>query len=171
MVSVTKKLGPLPVWGWVALGAGALGLLLIMRRRSSSASTTTITTGSVGAPFASTPAAPSTTTAPAAPTTPAAQPSAWDPFAFISGDHTIPIVWHAGFTGNDQFGLMPIHVGDYGPTTDPKTLFTIAPGLNDYVRIFQNTYNRAPRIDLWGHYEGQPGFAQGPDGFTQGRAA
>lgn len=42
-LDLKKKLGPLPVWGWIVGGAGALGVLYYLHRSSSAASTAAAT--------------------------------------------------------------------------------------------------------------------------------
>jgi hypothetical protein len=50
---LTKKVGPLPVWGYVAIGGVLLGLVLYLRRRSSSAGAVDTSATPVGAPTGS----------------------------------------------------------------------------------------------------------------------
>lgn len=45
---IQKKIGPLPLWAWVAVGASALGVLYIMRRQSSGVAAGTQAVGSAG---------------------------------------------------------------------------------------------------------------------------
>jgi hypothetical protein len=49
MIDLKKKVGPLPTWGWAALGAGTLGLFVVLRRRKASAAAAAVA-GASGTP-------------------------------------------------------------------------------------------------------------------------
>lgn len=45
-LDLKKKIGPLPVWGWTAVGAGALGIVYYLHERNAASTTASSTTAS-----------------------------------------------------------------------------------------------------------------------------
>lgn len=48
---ISKRIGPLPLWGWTVIGAGAVGVLIILRKRAAGSSASQVPVDANGNPI------------------------------------------------------------------------------------------------------------------------